>query len=73
MRLKSSDSLPFHRAVVLFKIETTSGWVHWCMPIISPTWEVEIGGSQSESGLDKSGRSYVKNKLKAKGLGAWLM
>jgi hypothetical protein len=38
------------------------------MPIISPTSEEEIGGSQLEADLGKGMRLYLKNKLKAKGL-----
>jgi hypothetical protein len=43
------------------------------MPIISATQEAEVGGPQSEAGLGKSTRSYLKNKLKkAEVLGARL-
>jgi hypothetical protein len=34
--------------------------------------EAEIGGSQSKVNSGKSARLYQKNKLKAKGFGAWL-
>jgi hypothetical protein len=39
------------------------------MPVIPATWEVEVGGWLFEAGSDKSSRPYLKNKLKAKGLG----
>jgi hypothetical protein len=43
------------------------------MLAIPATQEAEGGGSQSEAGLGKvSSRSYLKNKLKAKGWGRWL-
>jgi hypothetical protein len=34
--------------------------------------EAYVGGFQSKAGPGKSMRSYLKNKLKAKGLEAWL-
>jgi hypothetical protein len=37
--------------------------------IIPTTQEVEIGGSQYNLDPDKSRRPYMKDKLKAKGLG----
>jgi hypothetical protein len=40
--------------------------------IIPALREVEVGGSQSEASLSKSLRPYLKNKLRAKGLGVWL-
>jgi hypothetical protein len=42
------------------------------MSVITATLEAEIGGSQSEATLDKSLRPYLKNKLRAKGLGVQL-
>jgi hypothetical protein len=43
------------------------------MTAIPATQEVEVGGSLSETILDKvSVRPYLTNKLKSKGLGAWL-
>jgi hypothetical protein len=39
------------------------------MPVIPATWEMETGESQSEVGLGKSGRPYLKNKVKAKDWG----
>jgi hypothetical protein len=35
-------------------------------------WKEEAGGLWSEAGPAKSMRPYLKNKLKPKGLGAWL-
>jgi hypothetical protein len=41
------------------------------MPVIPATWEVEVGGSQFKANQGKvSWRPYLKNKLKAKELGA---
>jgi hypothetical protein len=34
--------------------------------------KAEVGRSKSKAGLGKSCRSYLKNKLQVKGLGAWL-
>jgi hypothetical protein len=45
----------------------------WYMPVFLATLEVEVGESQSEAGLGKSTRLYLKNKLKLKGLGLWLV
>jgi hypothetical protein len=42
------------------------------MPIIPTTWEVEVGGFCFKTGQRKSVRPYLKNKLKAKGLGTEL-
>jgi hypothetical protein len=39
------------------------------MPITPAIQELEVGRSQSEAGPGKSVRSYLKQKLKAKGLG----
>jgi hypothetical protein len=39
----------------------------WYISIILATWKAETGGSQSEVNPGKSMRSYLKNKLKAKG------
>lgn len=44
----------------------------WHVPIIPPTWEVEVEGSQSEATPDEISRPYLKNILKAKGLGVCL-
>jgi hypothetical protein len=44
----------------------------WYMPIIPATWKTDVGGSQPYASLGKSARPYLKNKLKAKGLGWWL-
>jgi hypothetical protein len=42
------------------------------MPAI-PAQEMEVGRSRSEAGPGKKNmRSYLKNKLKQKGLGTWL-
>jgi hypothetical protein len=50
-----------------------SSWVWW-QTLYSATWDVEIGGLQSEAGPDKSMRPYQKIKLKkTKGMGAWHM
>jgi hypothetical protein len=38
-------------------------------PLIPAAWEAEMGGSQSEASSGKSRGPYLKNKLKAKGLG----
>jgi hypothetical protein len=44
------------------------------MPIIPAMRKVERGGLLTKVGAGKvNGRLYLKNKLKAKGLGAWLM
>jgi hypothetical protein len=37
--------------------------------VITATQQAEVGGLQSEVHLDKSERPYLKNKLKAKGVG----
>jgi hypothetical protein len=43
------------------------------MPVIPATWEVEVGGSQSEASLWKNVKPYLKNKLKKKKeIGTWL-
>jgi hypothetical protein len=42
------------------------------MPVIPSTQEVKVGRSQSNIILSKSMRPYLKNKLKAKGIGAQL-
>jgi hypothetical protein len=42
------------------------------MPTVPATWEVKIEVSWSEANPSKSKRPYLKNKLKAKGLGVWL-
>jgi hypothetical protein len=42
------------------------------MPLISATQEKGIGGSWSKTGLGKGLKPYLKNKLKAEMLGAWL-
>jgi hypothetical protein len=42
------------------------------MSIIPVTLEAGIGELRSEANLDTSLRPYLKNKLKAKRLGAWL-
>jgi hypothetical protein len=47
-------------------------WVWWYMPVIPATQEAGIVGLRSKAGQYKSGRPYLKNKLQAKGLGAWL-
>jgi hypothetical protein len=40
-----------------------SGWVSWLMPVISVTWEVEIGGSWfKDSPGKKLGRLYFKKQ-----------
>jgi hypothetical protein len=46
----------------------------WCMSVIPATgWDVEVGGPWFETSLGKfSVRYQLKNKLKAKGLRAWL-
>jgi hypothetical protein len=41
-------------------------------PVILATWEVEVGGSQSEAGLDKSTKSYLKMKPESKKTRMWL-
>jgi hypothetical protein len=41
--------------------------------VIPATWEVEIGGSQSEVGPGKSTRPNMKKQSKTKELGVWLM
>jgi hypothetical protein len=46
--------------------------VWWYMPIIPVAWKAEVGESWYEAGLGKIWRPYLKNKLKAKGLGTWL-
>jgi hypothetical protein len=43
--------------------------VWWSKSLIPATWEVEIEGSWVKAGQGKIGRLYLKNKLKAKGLG----
>jgi hypothetical protein len=42
------------------------------IPIIPVIWEVVVKGQWPEAGLGKNLRSYLKNKLKVKRLGAWL-
>jgi hypothetical protein len=43
------------------------------MPLISATWEVEIGGPWFEVSLSKiDEKPHLKNMLKAKGLKTWL-
>jgi hypothetical protein len=44
----------------------------WHMPVVSVTWEAKVGGSLSEVSYGKHARPYLKNKLKAKGLGTRL-
>jgi hypothetical protein len=34
--------------------------VWWCIPVTPAKQEAEIGGSQSDAGLDKNTRSYLK-------------
>jgi outer membrane receptor for ferrienterochelin and colicin len=47
--------------------------VWWCTPVIPATQEVKTEGSKLEASLGQvSTRPYLKNKLKAKGLGVWL-
>jgi hypothetical protein len=50
--------------------ELSYGW--WYILVILATQEVKVGGSGSEASLGKSVKPYLKNKLKAKGLGAML-
>jgi hypothetical protein len=49
---------------------------HWypAKPMVLTIQEVEAGGSWYEGGLGKRMRLYLKNKIKAKGLGLieWL-
>jgi hypothetical protein len=45
----------------------------WHTPVIpTPQQQAEVGVLQYKNGLGKSARPYLKNKLKVKGLGAWL-
>jgi hypothetical protein len=48
----------------------SKGQVWWHTPIITATQEAEVGGLQSKASPGKSKRSYLENKLKAKGLGS---
>jgi hypothetical protein len=40
-----------------------------CTLVIPAVWEVEVAGSQSEDGWDKSLRPYLKKKERAKRAG----
>jgi hypothetical protein len=44
------------------------GQAWWWMPVTPATLEAEVGGSPSETTPGKSTRSYLKKKLKTKGL-----
>jgi hypothetical protein len=44
-------------------------WAQWYTAVIPDTWEAEIGGSQIETSQGKvTGRLYLKNELKGRGL-----
>jgi hypothetical protein len=48
-------------------------WTWWYTPVIPATQVGEVGVSWFETNLGKGrARPYLKNKLKAKELGAWL-
>jgi hypothetical protein len=43
--------------------------MQWYRPVIPAIQKVEVGELQSNAGPGKNRRPYLKNKLKAKGLG----
>jgi hypothetical protein len=49
--------------------KSTRGWVWEGTPVLSATWEVEVGRSQSETSLGKCTRHYLINKLREKRTG----
>jgi hypothetical protein len=44
----------------------------WYFPVIPASQEVEVGGLWAKAHPAKSTKSYLKNKLNAKGLEEWL-
>lgn len=51
-------------------IKNMNVWPMWlCTPVIPAIWEVAVEESRSPASPGKSGRPYLKTKLKAKGLG----
>jgi hypothetical protein len=45
----------------------------WSTLVVPVTWEVEVEGLPVQGQLSKIVRPYLKNKLKQKRTGAWLM
>jgi hypothetical protein len=41
-------------------------WAWWCKPVMQAIWEAEKRGLWSESGLAKSSKPYLKNKINQK-------
>jgi hypothetical protein len=46
--------------------------MQWGVPVIPAIWEMAVERSGSEASMGKSMRPFLKRKLKAKGLVAWL-
>jgi hypothetical protein len=46
--------------------------VWWFIPVIPAIWEAEVGELWSKASPSKTMRFYLKNELKAKGLGVYV-
>jgi hypothetical protein len=53
-----------HSHLISFGKTPAGGLVWWFTPITSAIQKVEVRGSQFEAGQSKSGRPYLKNKIK---------
>jgi hypothetical protein len=53
-------------------LKSNMGWIWWYKPIIPATQEAKVGVPSVASPDKVSIKPYLKNKLKVKGLAAWL-